>query len=103
MSHYDPDQPPGRDREQDAEEARQAREAIASMRESPAKILGLLAVRVAVVAVVIALVNWIAGPFARIWWILPIYAGISLVASFVLAGIMNRQTKRLERFLDDDR
>ena len=49
----------------------EGRENLARLRDTPGLILGTWAVRVAIVAAVIWLVNWLLGPFARIWWLLP--------------------------------
>ena len=85
-----------------AEIKAEGREALANWRDTPGLLLGTWLVRVAVVAVVIWLVNWLFGPFARIWWLLPIYAVISLVMSFALAALKNRQIDKIERIYDAD-
>ncbi len=80
----------------------EGRENLARLRDTPGLILGTWAVRVAIVAAVIWLVNWLLGPFARIWWLLPIYAVISLVMSFAMSALKNRQVDRIERIYDED-
>lgn len=80
----------------------EGRASLSQLRETPGLILGTWVIRVIIVAAVIWLVNWFFGPFARIWWLLPIYATISLVMSFVLSGLKNRQVNRMERLFDED-
>ncbi|TKW68744.1 MAG: hypothetical protein DI616_01765 [Paracoccus denitrificans] len=71
-------------------------------RETPRQIVAIWAVRVCVAAVLLMIADWLFGPIAWIWWLLPIYAVISLALSFVMLRLQNRQLDRIQRLFDED-
>lgn len=70
-------------------------------REQPKVLLATWAIRVAIMAVVLWLLNHFMGPFPWIWKLLALYAVLSLILSFVMARIKNKQLDRLKHLGED--
>ncbi|MFD1797506.1 hypothetical protein FQV27_11890 [Paracoccus aurantiacus] len=72
------------------------------LRDRPGQIIGPWVIRVIIVAAVIWLATWFFALPPRLWWLLPLYAVVSLAMSFGLAALKNRQVDRIARIYDED-